>query len=97
MTGDMPSVADHKALYWRASRRGMLEVSIILRSYLDLRNGWIKDRDYGAMVDLLDLPDADLWDILVTESKEVEASQTSLVRDLRNHARNIHANPRCQS
>lgn len=85
-----PAAAE-RAMAWRASRRGLLEVSMILSGYLAGRAGQMDGRERAAMSDLLDFADADLWELIVAETREPGAAQASLVRGLRDYARGMHA------
>ena len=80
-----------RAMRWRASRRGMLEVSMILDSYIEARRETMATAERASMERLLELPDADLWDILVAERADSAPDDVRLVEDLRAHANNLHA------
>lgn len=81
-----------RAMAWRASRRGTLEVSMILSGYLDGRAGEMGEEERAAMANLLDFADADLWDLLVTEAREPEEGQEGLVARLRAYAKETDMN-----
>jgi antitoxin CptB len=49
-------------LRWRC-RRGMLENDLILTRFLDRRGDRLTESDVAALDRLLDLPDAELWDL----------------------------------
>ena len=51
---------DHR-LYWKC-RRGLLELDLILQRYL------AKHPDDASIAPLLELPDNDLWDIIIGRS-----------------------------
>lgn len=89
MSGEEPREADRRAMRWRASRRGMLEVSVILSGYLEENEGGMRPDEFDAMRELLELPDADLWDMLVAESAAAPLRLESLVGDLRAHSKTI--------
>ncbi len=84
-----PAAAE-RAMAWRASRRGLLEVSMILSGYLAGRAGRMGKGERAAMSDLLDFADADLWELIVAETREPGAAQAPLVRGLRDYARGMH-------
>ena len=68
---EAPHQADplHRArLRWRA-RRGLLENDLILTRFLDRFEETLSDDDVGALTRLLELPDNDLMDLILSRSE----------------------------
>ena len=68
-------------LRWRC-RRGMLENDLILTRFLDRRGDAISPGEIAALDRLLELPDADLWDLLCGRAC-ADAALAPLVAELR--------------
>ncbi len=69
-------------LRWRC-RRGLLENDLILSRFLDARGAAITDDEVAALDRLLDLPDGELWDLLVGRTEPEDAGLRPLVDALR--------------
>ena len=70
------STADEMRLQWKC-RRGLLELDLVLTRYL-------KRTPYDVeLVELLDLPDNDLWDIVSGRRDDYEARFAGVVARLR--------------
>ena len=67
---------ERERLKWKC-RRGLLELDIVLQRYLD------KHPEDEELVELLDLPDNDLWDIVAGRSENYESQQKEVVARLR--------------
>ena len=63
-------------LKWQC-RRGLLELDLVLRRYLD------KNPDDDSLRALLDLPDNDLWDIIAGRSDDYDPRFEETVARLR--------------
>jgi len=63
-------------LYWKC-RRGLLELDIVLQRYLH------QHPDDQTLVPLLDLPDNDLWDIIIGRSNAYDRRFEETVARLR--------------
>jgi antitoxin CptB len=63
-------------LYWKC-RRGLLELDIVLQRYLEKRPA------DPMLSELLDLPDNDLWDIIVGRSDSYDRRFEETVARLR--------------
>ena len=67
---------EREKLKWKC-RRGLLELDIVLGRYLD------RNPDDAELGELLDLPDNDLWDIVVGRSDDYAPHLRHLVARLR--------------
>ena len=67
---------EREKLKWRC-RRGLLELDIVLQRYLS------KHPDDGMLSELLDLPDNDLWDIVIGRSDHYAPHLQPVVARLR--------------
>ena len=67
---------ERERLRWKC-RRGLLELDIVLQRYL------VRHPDDGALSELLDLPDNDLWDIVAGRSDRYEPHLKHVVARLR--------------
>ena len=65
-------------LYWQC-RRGLLELDIVLQRFIPI----LKDEDVQALQTLLDLPDNDLWDIIIGRSDRYDPRLEQTVARLR--------------
>ncbi len=71
----MDSVGRNR-LRWKC-RRGLLELDLVLERYLD------RNPDDEQLVDLLDLPDNDLWEIVSGRSDRYDRRLDGVVSRLR--------------
>ena len=46
-------------------RRGLLELDLVLNRFLETRFDHLSSEQKGALTRLLDLPDNDLWDLVI--------------------------------
>ena len=67
---------ERERLRWKC-RRGLLELDILLQRYL------VRHPDDGALSELLDLPDNDLWDIIIGRSDHYDPRLEQTVARLR--------------
>jgi antitoxin CptB len=72
---------ERRRLRWRA-RRGMLENDIIVSRFLDREGGVLDLSDVLALEALLDLPDAELMDLLLGRKDPQGALDNNAVRSL---------------
>jgi antitoxin CptB len=67
-------------LLWKC-RRGLLELDIVLQRLL--QKDAFQGEDLKALNSLLDLPDNDLWDIVIGRSNDYEPHLNPIVARLR--------------
>ena len=65
-------------LYWKC-RRGLLELDLVLQRFIPI----LKDEDVQPLQILLDLPDNDLWDIVIGRSDRYDPQLKQTVARLR--------------
>ncbi len=70
------SPLDRHRLKWKC-RRGLLELDLVLQKYLQMHP------DDLSLAPLLDLPDNDLWDIIIGRSERYERRFEETVARLR--------------
>jgi len=70
------SPLDRHRLKWKC-RRGLLELDLVLQKYLQMHP------DDLSLVPLLDLPDNDLWDIIIGRSERYDRRFEETVARLR--------------
>ena len=68
-------------LQWNC-RRGLLELDIVLQRFLQ-GNVSLKKEEIDSLKDLLDLPDNDLWDIVIGRSDAYQSHLNEIVARLR--------------
>ena len=66
-------------LKWKC-RRGLLELDLILQSFVEKH---LEEKDVGTLNELLDLQDNDLWDIVSGRSDRYDGSLSGIVARLR--------------
>jgi succinate dehydrogenase flavin-adding protein (antitoxin of CptAB toxin-antitoxin module) len=71
---------EQNRLKWKC-RRGLLELDIVLERFL--RKSSVAEEDAENLRQLLDLPDNDLWDIVIGRSDRYESHLTQIVARLR--------------
>ena len=69
---------DRKRLYWKC-RRGLLELDLVLQRLLPT----VADREMKTLNEILDLPDNDLWDIVIGRSNDYPPHLDPIVARLR--------------
>ena len=69
-------------LRWQC-RRGMLEVDIVLQRFLERHAGRISGPTLRSFKELLELPDNDLWDVIVGRAEATPAQWHSVIQMLR--------------
>ena len=80
-SADRPSVSDARRLRWRA-RRGLLENDLLIRRFLDRHEAELSDQDVACLLQLLELPDNDLLDLLLSRKELDAALDTMPLRNL---------------
>ena len=68
-------------IQWKC-RRGLLELDIVLQRFLQ-GNVDLKKEEVDSLEDLLELPDNDLWDIVIGRSDEYRPNLNEIVARLR--------------
>jgi len=80
----MEAGAELNRLRWRCTRRAMLEMDILLGSFLDKHYSSLSPEQAAEFVALADMEDLELWP-LITGKRECENSlQAEVVAMLRN-------------
>jgi antitoxin CptB len=69
---------ERKRLYWRC-RRGLLELDLVLQRFIPT----LKDEDVQPLKALLELPDSDLWEIIIGRSDRYDRALEETVARLR--------------
>jgi antitoxin CptB len=65
-------------LYWKC-RRGLLELDLVLQRFIPI----LREEDVQPLQTLLDLPDNDLWDIIIGRSDSYDRRFAQTVARLR--------------
>jgi antitoxin CptB len=73
----MDAVARNR-LYWKC-RRGLLELDLVLERFIPT----LKDEDVEPLSALLELPDNDLWDIIIGRNDRYDPRYKETVARLR--------------
>ena len=71
--------AAHNRLKWKC-RRGLLELDLILQSFVEKH---LEEKDVSTLNELLDLQDNDLWDIVSGRSDRYDARLEGIVARIR--------------
>ena len=69
---------DKSRIHWKC-RRGLLELDLVFQKFLPEA----RDGDLAPLNELLDLPDNDLWDIVIGRSNAYPSHLNELVARLR--------------
>jgi succinate dehydrogenase / fumarate reductase iron-sulfur subunit/antitoxin CptB len=64
-------------------RRGLLELDLVLNHFVDNRFQQLTPDQKGALTRLLDLPDNDLWDLVIGRAQIDDAGCAEIVGMLR--------------
>jgi antitoxin CptB len=72
------SPLDRHRLVWKC-RRGLLELDLVLQKFIPS----VRDEDLPPLLALLDLPDNDLWDIIIGRSEGYDRTLEETVARLR--------------
>jgi antitoxin CptB len=71
-------VGEDDRIRWRC-RRGMLELDLVLQRFCDQRLGSLSAQQRVALLALLQLPDNDLWDLVIGRVEPPDASSAEIV------------------
>ncbi len=69
---------EQNKLHWKC-RRGLLELDLVFQKFLPQ----VEEKDFEKLDGLLDLPDNDLWDIVIGRSNAYPPHLNDLVARLR--------------
>jgi antitoxin CptB len=75
-------IADYSELKWRC-RRGMLELDILLNSYLDKNYNTMTQQQGAVFSEVLDYPDQVLLDLLLGGMRSTDQSVNAVVESIR--------------
>ena len=78
---DAAEAAELRRLRWRA-RRGLLENDLLIGRFLDRQGGNLDAAQKQALLLLLELPDAELLDLLLSRTEPVAALDSPGLRAL---------------
>ncbi len=76
------ALVSKEKLYWRA-RRGMLELDIMLQSFLDKTYDGLPDSDKEAFVEILNFSDQDLLELLLAREQADCAVISDVIQKIR--------------
>jgi len=76
-----PMIEYHR-IRWHC-RRGLLELDLVLNRFLESRYRQLTSDQKGALSRLLDLPDNDLWDLVIGRAETDDAGCAEIVGMLR--------------
>jgi antitoxin CptB len=80
-------ITEYSELKWRC-RRGMLELDILLNSYLDKNYSTMSPQQGDVFSEVLDYPDQVLFDLLLGNMQSSDASVNVMISEIRR----IHCN-----
>jgi len=72
---------EYAELKWRC-RRGMLELDILLNTYLDTRYESMSEQQGAVFRDVLDYPDQVLFDLLLGNMQSSDADVSRLISEI---------------
>lgn len=75
-------MSEYDRVRWHC-RRGLLELDLVLDRFLETRYGQLNSAQKYAFTRLLDLPDNDLWDLVIGRAKTDDAGCAEIVGMLR--------------
>ena len=75
-------MSEYDRIRWHC-RRGLLELDLVLGRFLETRYGQLTPDQKGALSRLLDLPDNDLWDLVIGRAEIDDDGCTEIVGMLR--------------
>jgi len=75
-------MSENDRIRWHC-RRGLLELDLVLNHFLDTRFSELTSDQKGALTRLLDLPDTDLWDLVIGRAEIDDAACAEIVGMLR--------------
>ena len=74
-------IAEYAELKWRC-RRGMLELDILLNSYLDKHYNTMSQQQGDIFSEVLDYPDQVLFDLLLGNMQSSDASVNTMISEI---------------
>ena len=74
-------IADYSELKWRC-RRGMLELDILLNSYLDKNYNTMTQQQGAVFSEVLDYPDQVLFDLLLGNMQSSDTGVNRLISEI---------------
>ena len=74
-------IAEYAKLKWRC-RRGMLELDILLNSYLDKHYDTMSQQQGDIFSEVLDYPDQVLFDLLLGNMQSSDASVNTMISEI---------------
>jgi antitoxin CptB len=78
----MDSQSQQQRLRWQC-RRGMLELDLLLRGFLEEHYQQLNEHEQGLFVALLDTPDQELLELLMGRETHKDACINDLIRKIR--------------
>jgi len=78
----MPQPPSRSRVYWRC-RRGMLELDLLLRAFMEGGYDRLDARAQAAFLALLDYPDAVLLELLMGRAASTDPEVTRVVQSIR--------------
>lgn len=76
------AVSENGRIRWHC-RRGLLELDLVLNQFLDSRFDQLTTEQKNALTRLLELPDNDLWDLVIGRAETGDVACAEIVRMLR--------------
>ena len=76
-----PAQTEYAELKWRC-RRGMLELDILLNTYLDRNYATMTERQGSVFRNVLDYPDQVLFDLLLGNMQSSDTEVNRLIEDI---------------
>ena len=76
-----PAITEYSELKWRC-RRGMLELDILLNSYLDRHYSAMSAEQNAVFGEVLDYPDQVLFDLLLGNMQSSDTRVSALITDI---------------
>lgn len=74
--------SQQQRLRWQC-RRGMLELDLLLRAFLEENYQQLNEHEQGLFVELLDTPDQELLELLMGRETHKDACFNELIRKIR--------------
>ena len=75
-------MSEYDRIRWHC-RRGLLELDLLLDRFLETRYGQLNTEQKHAFTRLLNLPDNDLWDLVIGRARTDDAGCAEIVVMLR--------------
>jgi len=75
-------MSEYDRIRWHC-RRGLLELDLLLDRFLETRYGQLDTEQKDAFSRLLELPDTDLWDLVIGRARTDDAACAQIVGMLR--------------